>query len=449
MLFGVPGLIISSIRSLITTGLRKIHLRKTGTVAAIAGLVALVLSLLSCSNNYNALPSDVVTKAVVRAFVSNALLPSGTGSFSPVLNVVDVSQDKLVLSNVGLSAVPDAGLMVLSADKKLTLVLSPSNNAVAVVQNPTQTPSSGAILLPGPTESMVVASDDATGYAAVPSAAVTGGQPGAVEVLNFTAGGINASLPVPAARYVVGSHNSNRILAFGEGSNTVTVITPSFIGTNSNPLIPICCFDHPSWAIFSSDDNTAYIFNCGPECGGTAAGITVVDLNTNTVGVTIPVPGGATYGILVSSNTFYVAGTPPSTSCAGSTTATAAPLCGEVSVVDLGAKTVTKSAVITDGYHHRMEMGANGQLFVGASSCTNISTSSEVRGCLSIFNTTNSKVVVPPQVGDVTGIQPIATRSVVYLCQNGTLFIYDTTTDALQSTQITLVGQLVDIKTID
>jgi hypothetical protein len=417
-------------------------------MAAIAGLVMTTLSLISCNNNYSALPTGTITKAVVRAFVSNALLPSGTGSFSPVLNVVDVSQDKLVLSNIGLTTVPDAGLLVLSPDKQLTLVLSPSNNAVAAVQNPTQTASASAIQLPGPSESILAANDDATAYAAVPSASVVGGQPGAVEVLNLTRGGINASLPVPGARYVVASHNSNRILAFGEGSNTVTIITPSFIGTNSNPLIPVCCFDHPSWAIFSSDDNTAYIFNCGPECGGTNSGITVLNMNSNTAGAVIPVPGGATYGLL-SGTTMYVAGWPPGNSCAGSTTATSAAFCGQVSVVDLGSRTVRKSAIITDGYHHRMEMGANGQLFIGASSCTNVNTSSEVRGCLSIFDTASLKVVVPPQVGDVTGIQPIATRTVVYVCQNGMLLIYDTTTDKLQTTQIILVGQLVDIKTID
>ena len=94
-------------------------------------------------------------------------------------------------------------------------------------------------------------------------------------------------------------------------------------------------------------------------------------------------------------------------------------------------------------------MGANGQLFIGGSHCTNINTASEVRGCLSIFDTTNSKVVVPPETGDATGIQPIARRHVVYVCQNGVLSIYDTTTDKLQSTQITLVGQLVDVKTVD
>jgi hypothetical protein len=449
---------------LIKIGLIKICLAKIGSpkigfrtagstnsrsVVATAGLIVTALGLISCNNNnYNALPTGTVTTAVVRAFVSNALLPTGTGTFSPVLNIVDVSQDKLVLGDIGLSTVPDAGLMALSSDKKLTLVLSPSNDAVAAVQNPTQTPSSTAIRLPGPTESIVPSNDDATGYAAVPSASVTGGQPGAVEVMNFVKGGISASLPVPGARYVVASHNGNRVLAFGESSNTVTVITPSFIGTNSNPLIPVCCFDHPSWAIFTSDDNTAYIFNCGPECGGVVAGITVLNMNSNATGAVIPVPGGATYG-LMSGTTLYVAGSPPGTSCTGSTTATSAPVCGEVSVVDLGSGAVTKSAIITDGYHHRMDMGANGQLFIGASSCSNINTSNEVRGCLSIYNTTNSKVVVAPQVGDVTGIQPIARRSVVYVCQNGELLIYDTTTDALQSTQIILVGQLVDIKTID
>jgi hypothetical protein len=50
----------------------------------------------------------------------------------------------------------------------------------------------------------------------------------------------------------------------------------------------------------------------------------------------------------------------------------------------------------------------------------------------------------------VTGIQPIATRTVVYVIQGGSLGIYDTATDALQTLQITnLIGQFVDVKTID
>ena len=105
--------------------------------------------------------------------------------------------------------------------------------------------------------------------------------------------------------------------------------------------------------------------------------------------------------------------------------------------------------LITDGYHSRMEMGSGGQLFIGARTCTNINTSSEVRGCLSIFNTSTSNVVIPPDNGDVTGLQAIANRNVVYVVQGGELRIYDTTTDKLQSTQIDISGQAIDVKEVD
>ena len=79
--------------------------------------------------------------------------------------------------------------------------------------------------------------------------------------------------------------------------------------------------------------------------------------------------------------------------------------------------TVSATATITDGYHNQMQMGANNQLFIGARTCTNInipangSNPGEVRGCLSILDTSKSSVVVPPAIGDVTGIQPISRRS--------------------------------------
>jgi len=53
-------------------------------------------------------------------------------------------------------------------------------------------------------------------------------------------------------------------------------------------------------------------------------------------------------------------------------------------IVDLGSGTVTGSAVITDGYHWRMDMTTNGQIFIGSYNCTNIGNgnnpSGEVRG---------------------------------------------------------------------
>jgi hypothetical protein len=56
----------------------------------------------------------------------------------------------------------------------------------------------------------------------------------------------------------------------------------------------------------------------------------------------------------------------------------------------------------------------------------------------------------------VTGIQPISNRDVVYVCEDGILTIYDTALDLgnqrqlqPQKTQVTISGQVVDVKQVD
>jgi hypothetical protein len=439
--------------------------------SAVAVLLLLSAFLVSCNSYSNTTGSSTGTSTkpsglAVRAFVSNPLQPTGTaGSFSNVLNIMDATLDELTPSFVSLGSTTDSGMMALSPNKQLMMVFSPTENSIAVVNVLTESvagSSSGlttsTISLPGPTESMFIASDNATGYAAVPTAPVSGSNstPGAVEVLSLSSIATTATIPVPAARYVVGSHNGNRILAFGDASNTVTVIAPSFIGTANDPRIQVvCCFDHPVWGAFSSDDTKAYILDCGPECGGTTAGITVLNMNSNTAAPMIPLPGaGATVGLLTASgSTLYVAGSPPGLSCGSGTLAVT---CGTLDIVNLSSMTVTNASpiVITDGYHHRMEISNNGQLFIGATTCTNINTSSEVRGCLAIFNSNTSKVVFPPDTGDVTGLQAIANRDVVYLCEGGSFRIYDTTTNKLQIppvglNAVVIVGHPTDVKEVD
>jgi len=111
--------------------------------------------------------------------------------------------------------------------------------------------------------------------------------------------------------------------------------------------------------------------------------------------------------------------------------------------------TRTASYVITDGLHKKMDLSENGQLYIGSLLCTNVDTSAEIRGCLSILNTTNGSVTIPPEVGDVTGIAAIPHRDVVYVIQNAIFRIYDTTTNKLGPSQPTLIGQQVDVKAAD
>ncbi len=110
---------------------------------------------------------------------------------------------------------------------------------------------------------------------------------------------------------------------------------------------------------------TAYILNCGFECGGTLpngspapASVAIFDLGSLSITQTVTVDA-ATMALL-NGSTLYVAGTPANNPCPSSQN-TAATNCGTLDVVDLSSMQVTSSAAITDGYHDRMDMTTNGQ----------------------------------------------------------------------------------------
>jgi hypothetical protein len=450
MLFGVPGL-------------KRIFI-------SILVLIAVGVTIVSCGSSNSSTTTHKPSGLTFRVFISNALFPTGTGAVRtnlPVLNIVNALPNEDVLSTsvvslIGASTQP--GLMAVSPSLNDTLVYSQSGNSVAIVDNTTEAVSTGggrsalpAITLPGFTESMVINQFGTTAYAAVATAPVAGEDPGAVEVLNLQNGSISAAIPVPSAHFIALSPDGNHLLVFSDNSDIVTVISTIFIGTPTDPRSYISGFDRPVWGIFTSN-NSAYVMNCGPQCGGTAAGVGVLSLTASSAVSTTPV-SAATYG-LMNGSTLYVAGTPPANgtnTCAG--TPTAATTCGRLATINTNSMTVTGSAVITDGYHDRMQISQNGQLYIGSHTCSNINISGgEVRGCLSIFNTTNGSVAIPQNNGDVTGIQQITGRDIVYLVQNGALAIYDTDTNQLQVTpndsqnndgQVDIVGVLYDVKLVD
>lgn len=417
-------------------------------------LAAASVTIVSCGGyNNSAYTSQRPSKLAFRAFVSNPLFPGGGGN-NPVVNIINATKDVLSLSTINLSGA-QGGLMAVSPDLRYTIVVSPPGR-ISIIDNNTEGASStggssvSIISLPGLTESVVISGDSKTAYAAVPQAEVFGQPPGAVVKMNLTTASVLATVPVPAAHFLALSKDGNRLLAFSDNSNSISVINTPLIGTNENPVQLVGGFDRPVWGIFA-DSATAYIFNCGAECpGGTAAGVTTFDLNNLVPESTVAV-SAATFGFL-NGGTLYVAGTPLQTACGGGTAATT---CGTLNLIDVGAMRVTNPnpILITDGYHNRMEMGANGRLFIGARSCTSINNAGgEVRGCLSIFNSNTSKVIVPPQIGDATGIAPIPGREVVYVCEGGVFQIFDTTTDQLLvqvPRAIDVVGYTIDVKVVD
>jgi hypothetical protein len=431
-------------------------LKKTAFLSA--ALMAATFSLLSCGSGPKITkpPSGLTTRVFASQSVSG---PTSAGG----LFIIDAANDTLATRTSEVSAGTSPGLMVLSPERATVLVFDSATNSVEVV-NALREALSGSIQLAGPTTS-IVAPSSSFGYAAVPSATLNGFPPGAIQVLNLTGGGISATINVPNAQTVVASPDGTQLLVFSSDSDAVTIVSPFSINTGNPVTTTVPGFDRPVNAVFGSG-GTAYILNCGPECGSASASASVQVLNfspTPSAGASVAVDG-ATIG-LISGSTLYVAGTAsaspgnlsPNNQCTGETTA--APTCGRLDLVDLGSMTVTGSAVITDGYHDRIDMSGNGQLFIGSHTCSTVGNvnapQGEVRGCLSIFNTANAAVVIPPDNGDVTGLQGFTGRYVEYVAEGGNLRVYDTTKNKLlvnsliTTGTINITGQIIDVKAVD
>ena len=394
------------------------------------------LILLSCGG-YSS-PSGGGSGIKYRAFITNNV-SAGTGLAG--VYIVDAAKDvRGAFSPISAGNTP--GMMVLTPNRNLTLVFSGngtqfSDNQFTIISNASES-AIGHQTLPGLTDSFVVSPDSSAAYIAVPTAPVIGQSPGVVKAISLNTGTFTGEVDIPSAHYLAIDNSGNRILAFSDNSDSVAVITPSNIGIG-NAVTPVGGFDRPVAAFFSSDDTIAYVVNCGAECGGQQASVQTLDLTTNTAGPASNVQAATV--ALVSNSTMYLAGTVPCTIQNVQST------CGELTTFDLASMQVVGSPVsITDGFHNRIALGANGRLFIGARTCS--------QGlCLSIYNTQTGVVVIPPATGDVTGIQPIATRTVVYVTQGGTLFIYDTNTDAVDAVEeqklSNLIGDFVHVKTID
>jgi len=369
---------------------------------------------------------------------------------------MNATTDVLSFSPIGLTELPDlGGSLDVSSDKLLTLAYSPAGHEFELVDNTTEKSSQSVVTLPDATQSFFIAHDVRHVYAAVPNAPVAGGIPGAVIQIDIASGTVSATIPVPHVQFIAEANLGVTILALSDNSGgicspesgTVTVISTQNIGSSTDPRVTKCGFDHPAGVGSSANPAIAFILECGAECGGASNGAAVVplDLTTNTAGTPVPVPAATVAAAI--GNTLYVAGTAPSTACTSGTLATS---CGTLTAVDITGAKAPVSFAIPDGYHDKMEVTADGQVIVGSHDCTEINTSAEIRGCMAIYNTVTSKVVVPPLNGNVTGIAPIPSRNVFYAIQGGSFVVYDTKTDAfLPNHQSAIVGELVDVKVID
>lgn len=337
-----------------------------------------------------------------------------SNEFTNQVFIMESATDRISQINITPGSRPR--IMTLSPDKKFTIIFVDGNAALVQVDNTSETPTS-SVVLGDWTESFVVTPDSKSVYAAVRNRN---------EVRLWTiAAGTSEAITVPLPRRLAINSDGSRLLVLRDETDEVSIVT-----TETKAVTNVSGFDRPVWGVFT-DNTHALILSCGPQCGGTTARVTRLDMSTTppTVGASVPVSAGTV--ALLDGTKLYVAGT------AGGS--------GLLDVVDTGTLSVTKAGVaIGDGFHHVMKLASNNRLFIGARTCSNVTT-----GCLSIFNTSAQTAVIGGAKGEVTGIQAIASTNKVYVAEGGELRIYDTTTDAEQATQRDFIGKIIDAIAID
>ena len=218
-------------------------------------------------------------------------------------------------------------------------------------------------------------------------------------------------------------------------------------------------FDRPTKAIFSPDGTTAFVLNCGPECGGIQASVSFLPVAgiiiqsgapvppgaPTAVTATVPVPGGTTDAI-ANGSLLYLAGQQLQSDGF---------FAGFLSILDTNAKQVTGPYSISDGTHLKMLFGGRQYaldrvpaLYPGG---TLPSGRHHQLGCLTMFNTsTNSVTMIDSYKGDATGIAAVTSLHKVYTAEGGQVYIYNTTNGAsLDNSQVTVVGTAYDVAYMD
>jgi hypothetical protein len=343
-----------------------------------------------------------------------------------------------------------AGKMVTS--NGFTVVQESGTASISMINNSTETVSATGSLLDLPTD-VAISKDGKTAWAAVRNKS-------AVEAFDTTTGNIRTNIAVLDAARLVMSPNGTKLMVFSDNApNTFTVIdTGTF---NPVTFTTASGLDNPYTGVFNGSETMAFILSCGAECGGAANGAGVMEVDFSSVSFNPPpatqpvtltpvagptAPGaitGATVGLL-SGSTLFVAGTPPGSA-------------GTLQSVDAGTLAVTNDGSIPNGLHQVMAITSNNRLYVGSSECTVTPVAANlVQGCLAVFDTSAHTVSIPPESSlrqnfNVTGLQPISNRGVIYVVQGGELDIFDITTNLLSTsiTQLDFIGDVVGIVQID
>ena len=319
--------------------------------------------------------------------------------------------------------------------------------------------------------------------------------------LNTTTGSF--ALNIPDVNKVVANTGDTVILAMLRNSNSLyRVVQLSTTQNVTQPpgsidcepqILPQFClvpvkgsFDRPTDAYFSLDGSKIYVLNCGPECGGTTAGVTVLNVASLTTTIVptvnpldasapnpisslgvpnpIPVPGGVT-AALSNGTTLYLAGQQQQADGL---------FAGYLSSIDLSSYRVTNQVAIADGHHSKLLFADDNTLWIAAQQCATgeraaRGTNTNCLTRVSLAASTPAASIIPAVTpggattvaypntdnnlyyyGSVTGLCWVETFHKVYTAYGGQIHAFNTSDGSeINNFNITVQGTVLDVAYMD
>lgn len=371
-------------------------------------------------------------------------------------------------------------------------VYSSTDGSLTNINYGTEAASGSAGTIPGKSASIAIPPTFGHIYAAVEST-------GEFIVIDNTTG-ITYALSLPNVYQVAANQGDTVVLAMVRNSNTLYRLV--HLNTNQPAIpnavdcepynLPVYCvvpvpdsstspsLDRPVAAYFSLDGTTAYVLDCGAECGGTTSGLTIMQQGniqvtvcpnscptnqpiTSPVTGHVAVPGGAT-AVLSDGTNLYLSGQQLQPD--GLFT-------GFLSIMNLASNTVTGQYSISDGYHTKMLFGDDNTLWIGSQSCA---TGERQKlglnyNCLTRFDLGAHTASVVPNVnpkdpnstvpypnanqnqyyyGDLTGLCWVQTLHKMYTAYGGQVHAFNTADGSeIDNSQITIQGTALDVAYLD
>jgi hypothetical protein len=448
--------------------LKKRSFRSLCALSALACFVSILLA--GCGKNYyfggRALPPSGILNRVLIAVQNPGPLTKGS------LQIVDAFYDIRHSYNNKVASFSLAGYS--GADPQ-TIQNMPEEQAGAVygvgdgsyaLLNYQSEKQTTTVTLPGASSGVFISRDQRYVFAANQAAH-------SVTVQDRTLGA-SYTLNLPNVYRVSINPSGSAALLFVQDSNLIYSIyklqanqkTPTNAVDCEPQNLPVYCilpvpgnFDRPTKAVFSPDGTTAYVLNCGPECGGAKASVSFLPVAgiiiqagapvppgaPTAVTATVPVPGGTTDAI-ANGSLLYLAGQQLQSD---------GYFAGFLSILDTSAKTVTGSYSISDGTHLKMVFADDNTLWIGSLLCTqgeryHLGATTDL-GCVTMFNTsTNSVTMIDSYKGDGTGLAAVTSLHKVYTAEGGQVYIYNTVDgSSLDNSQVTVVGTAYDVAYMD